>query len=96
MAAKWGLFLCNCRRTLPLDLQKLVLPVGPSILSVATDPDHDVREFAAAIKKEQPDRVLIGCCAAPDFFTQALDAGQAQSPKLHVINLKQSCFSVHE
>ncbi len=95
MAAKWGLFLCNCRGTLPLDAQKLVLPVGPSILFNATDPDHDVGEFAAAIKHEQPDRVLIGCCAEPDFFSKALDPAQRQSPKLHFVNLKERCFSVH-
>jgi ferredoxin len=95
MAAKWGLFLCDCRRTLPLDPQKLVLPVGPSILTNATDPDHDVGAFAAAVQRERPDRVLISCCADPGVFSKALDPAQKQSPKLLFVNLKEGCFSVH-
>jgi heterodisulfide reductase subunit A-like polyferredoxin len=95
MTAKWGLFLCNCRRTLPLDLQKLVLPIAPSVLSVASDPTADIGEFAAALDRERPDQILIACCAAPELFSKALDAAHSQSSKLHFVDLKESCFSVH-
>ena len=95
MATKWGFFLCNCRKTLPLDPQKLVLPVGPSILSNASDPNHDVGEFAAAVERERPDLVLISCCADPGVFSKILDPAQRQSPKLLFVNLKEGCFAVH-
>jgi len=95
MAAKWGLFLCNCRKTLPLDPQRLVLPIAPSVLSFATDPDNDVREFATAVNREQPDQVLIGCCAAPSLFRETLSTAGGQSLKLHFVNLKESCFLAH-
>jgi ferredoxin/coenzyme F420-reducing hydrogenase delta subunit len=95
MTAKWGLFLCNCRRTLPLDLQKLVLPIAPAVLSVASEPSADIGEFAAAADRERPEQILIACCAAPDLFSNALDAAHAQSPKLHFVDLKEFCFSVH-
>jgi heterodisulfide reductase subunit A-like polyferredoxin len=95
MAIKWGLFLCNCRGALALDLQKLVLPIAPSVLSTVSDPGAAVGEFAGAVTRERPDRVLIACCAAPDFFSKALDATHAQSPKLHFVDLKESCFLVH-
>jgi ferredoxin len=95
MTASWGLFLCNCRGTLPLDLQKLVLPIAPSVLSFACEPSADIGEFAAAVNRERPDRILIACCAAPDLFSKALDAAHPQSAKLHFVDLKGSCFSVH-
>ncbi|MGH7834147.1 MAG: 4Fe-4S dicluster domain-containing protein [Candidatus Binatia bacterium] len=95
MAATWGLFLCNCRKTLPLDPQKLALPTGPTVLSFATDPDQDFPGFAAAVARERPDRILIACCAEPDIFSKALDAAHGQPAKLHFANLKESCFSAH-
>lgn len=95
MATKWGLFLCNCRKTLPLDPQKLALPVVPPILSFASEPETEVHKFAAAVKDERPERILIACCARPELFSKALDTAAAQSPKLHFVNLKERCFSVH-
>ncbi len=95
MATKWGLFLCNCRGALALDLQKLVLPIAPSVLSSATDPAAAIGEFAAAVNRERPDRVLIACCAAPELFSNALNASQAQFTKLHFVDLKEACFLVH-
>jgi ferredoxin len=95
MTASWGLFLCNCRGALPLDLQKLVLPVAPAILSVASEPGVDIGEFTAAVNREPPDQLLIACCAAPELFSKAFDAAHPQSPKLYFVDLKESCFSVH-
>jgi ferredoxin len=95
MAAKWGLFLCNCQRTLALDPQRLVLPVVPSVLLYASHPDTDLHEFASRAKYEQLDRVLIGCCGAPSTFEETIGAGGSQSPKVHFVNLKESCFQSH-
>ena len=58
MGTNWGLFLCNCRRTLPLDPERLVLPTAPSVLSFASDPEIDIKEFAARANRERLDRVL--------------------------------------
>ena len=95
MAAKWGLFLCNCEKTLSLDSQRLVLPIVPSVLSFASHPEIDVHEFAARAKREQLDRVLISCCAPPSLFDEALGPAGAQAPKVQFLNLKESCFQAH-
>jgi len=80
MADNWGLFLCNCRKTLPLDLEKLILPIAPSVLTVASEPESQVREFAASVERERPDRVLVSCCAEQKLFDEAL-AGSGRRPR---------------
>jgi len=95
MATKWGLFLCNCRNTLPLDAQKLGLPTSPSVLHLAREPETEVREFTARIKREQPSRVLIGCCADQRLFDEELSHSGQQAPKAQFINLRESCFLPH-
>lgn len=95
MAAKWGLFLCDCRKTLPLDPQRLVFPTAPSVLAFASDPDRDIHDFATAVNQSRPDRVLISCCASPSLFNEALLNAGTQFSKVHFTNLKESCFSVH-
>jgi hypothetical protein len=74
MGTNWGLFLCNCRRTLPLDPERLVLPIAPSVLSFASDPETDIQEFAARASRERLDRVLISCCAGASRFEEAFGA----------------------
>lgn len=95
MGTNWGLFLCNCRRTLALDPERLVLPIAPSVLCFASDPATDIPEFAARTHQEQPDRVMISCCAPPRFFEEALQASGSQSPTVHFLDLKDSCFRPH-
>ena len=94
MAANWGLFLCNCRKTLSLDPERLVLPIAPSVLCSARDPG-DLLEFANRANHEQLDRALISCCADRRIFEEALNSSGTCSPKLHFINLKESCFLPH-
>ena len=95
MATNWGILLCNCRRTLPVDPGRLVLPVAPSVLSLGSNPEIDIREFAARAGREQVDRVLIGCCADAALCEASFGASGAHSPKVHLLNLKKSCFSPH-
>src|SRR5688572_1741188 len=95
MGTNWGLFLCNCRRTLPLDPERLVLPTAPSVLSFASDPEIDIKEFAARANRERLDRVLIGCCADAGLFAESFGAAGAQSPTIHFLNLKDTCFFPH-
>lgn len=95
MTANWGLFLCNCRRTLSLDPERLVLPIAPSVLSSASDPETDIHEFAKRANREELDRVLISCCADRGIFEAALNASGKRPPKIHFINLKESCFLPH-
>jgi hypothetical protein len=79
MAVKWGVFLCNCHRTLQIDPRRLDLPTP--YVQLASHPDTDVQEFAALATRERFDRVLIGCCAAPTLFGDALRAAGAATPK---------------
>ncbi len=95
MAAKWGLFLCNCNKTLSLDPEQLTLPIAPSVLSFASQPETDIQEFATRAKGEGLDRVLISCCAAPSLFTETLSKVGIESQQIQHVNLKESCFQVH-
>lgn len=95
MTAKWGVFLCNCRRTLPLDPQKLVLPSFASVLQFASELDTDLREFALAVNRDRPDRILISCCLDQKVFDEALTLSGPQAPQGYSINLKESCFLPH-
>jgi ferredoxin len=92
MGTNWGLFLCNCRGTLTVDPQQLVLPTAPSVFSLGSDPEIDLREFAARASQERLDRVLIGCCAGASHFEQAVSASGPQSPKVCCLDLKDACF----
>ncbi|MGQ4809270.1 Ferredoxin-type protein NapF [Candidatus Entotheonellaceae bacterium PAL068K] len=92
MAAKWGVFLCNCHQTLAIDSHQLDLP--PAQVQCVSHPDTDVREFAVLAGQEHFDRVLISCCAPPSLFEQALGDG-VLAPKRYFVNLKESCFWVH-
>lgn len=94
MAETWGVFLCHCRGTLALDPQKLVWPVAPSVLSIASDPGA-AGGFTAGIERERPDRILIACCAETELFANALGAASAQTAQAHFLDLKHLCFSVH-
>ncbi len=95
MGTNWGLFVCNCRGTLPLDPGRFVLPTAPSVLSFASDPETDIQEFAARANRERLDRVLISCCADAGFFAESFGAAGAQSPGIHYLNLKDFCFQPH-
>ena len=95
MGTNWGLFLCNCRRTLALDPRRLVFPTAPSVLSFASDPETDIQEFAARANRERLDRVLISCCADAGFFAESFGAAGAQPPGIHYLNLKDFCFQPH-
>ena len=95
MGTNWGLFLCNCRRTLPLDPERLVLPIAPSVLSFASDPEIDIQEFAARANRERLDRVLISCCEGASRFEEAVGASGPHAPRVHFLNLKDSCFRPH-
>ncbi len=95
MPASWGLFLCNCRKTLPLDPEKLILPTAPSVLTVASEPESQAQEFAASVERERPDRVLVSCCAEQKLFEDALARSGPQPPKVQFVNLRESCFLPH-
>ncbi|MBI2539755.1 MAG: 4Fe-4S dicluster domain-containing protein [Deltaproteobacteria bacterium] len=95
MPASWGLFLCNCRKTLPLDPEKLILPTAPSVLTAASEPKSQAPEFAARIERERPDRVLVSCCAEQKLFDEALAGSGPQPPKVQFLNLRESCFLPH-
>jgi ferredoxin len=95
MGTNWGLFLCNCRQTLSLDPERLVLPVVPSVLCFTSDPETKILEFVARSHQEQPDRVIISCCAGAGLFEEAFGASGAQSPRIHYLDLKDSCFQPH-
>jgi ferredoxin len=95
MGRNWGLFLCNCRQTLPIDRERLVLPIVPSVLSFASDPEIEASEFAARASRQGLDRVVVSCCAGAGVFETAFSACGLQSPKVHFLNLKDSCFLPH-
>lgn len=94
MAIKWGFFFCNCRGTLPLDTEQLVLPVAPAVLFSASDPETHIPEFLALVEEEEADHVLTTCCEWKSRSRDLLGGG-ARSPEIHSVDVKESCFRAH-
>ena len=93
MTTKWGLFLCNCCQTLAIDPQKIDLPTP--YVQLTSHPETDIHEFAALVKREGLERLLISCCTASESFNDILGAVDGASPKVDFVNLKDLCFGVH-
>ncbi len=88
LAKRWGVFLCDCRSTLNMDLQKIGNPA--SLVVVATDPEKDIEDFASKADQLELEHVVVGCCAKPSIFEEAL-----QGKTLHFLDLKGKCFAPH-
>ncbi len=89
----WGVFLCNCSQTLPIDSQQLTLPTAH--IQFASHPDTDLLDFVEHVRQASCRRVLISCCESRTDFEDAFAALGSQAPQLHVVNLKEDCFRVH-
>jgi len=85
---RWGAFLCDCRSTMNVDSKKIGNPM--SLVSVATNPEKEIHAFAKEANQQKLEHVVIGCCADPSIFEEAL-----QGMNLHFIDLKRNCFSIH-
>ena len=88
LAKRWGVFLCDCRSTLNVDLQKIGNPA--SLVVVATNPEKDIEDFASKADQLELEHVVVGCCAKPLIFEEAL-----QGKTLHFLDLKGKCFAPH-
>ncbi len=82
------MFLCDCRSTLNMDLQKIGNPA--SLVVVATNPEKDIEDFASKADQLELEHVVVGCCAKPSIFEEAL-----QGKTLHFLDLKGKCFAPH-
>ena len=85
---RWGAFLCDCRSTMNVDSKKIGNPM--SLVSVATNPEKEIHAFAKEANQQKLEHVVIGCCADPSIFEEAL-----QGKTLHFLDLKRNCFSTH-
>lgn len=98
MAKKVGIFLCDCNRSLPLDVgtitRSLNLPAKPQVYSRLRLDDVHVLKYHA--QKEKYDRLLIGCCGNPEFFHKELSSVGIQAEQIQLLNLKDQCFWIHE
>ena len=88
LAKRWGVFLCDCRSTLNMDLEKIGNPA--SLVVVATNPEKDIEDFASKADQLELEHVVVGCCAKPLIFEEAL-----QGKTLHFLDLKGKCFAPH-
>ena len=93
MTANWGIFLCNCRHALALDPQRFDLPT-PHV-QFATHPDSDLQDFADLVSRERCTHAMVACCDSSARFEDALRPAIGPSPKIHVVDLNESCFAVH-
>ncbi|MEE8282346.1 MAG: 4Fe-4S dicluster domain-containing protein [candidate division NC10 bacterium] len=98
MAEKVGIFLCDCNRSLPLDIgaitRALNLPARPQLYSrLRLDDIHPLKYHA---QKEKYDRLIIGCCGAREYFLHELSTIGFQAEQVHLLNLKEECFWVHD
>jgi ferredoxin len=73
---------------LNMDLQKIGNPA--SLVVVATNPEKDIEDFASKADQLELEHVVVGCCAKPLIFEEAL-----QGKTLHFLDLKGKCFAPH-
>jgi len=57
---------------------------------VATNPEKDIEDFASKADQLELEHVVVGCCAKPLIFEEAL-----QGKTLHFLDLKGKCFAPH-
>lgn len=98
MAKKVGIFVCDCNKSLPIDIgaitRSLKLSVKPKLYSrLRRDEIHPLKYHA---QKEKYDRLLIGCCGEREFFLHELSTIGFQAEQIQFLNLKEECFWVHE
>ena len=84
----WGAFLCDCRSSVNVDQKKIGDPV-PLVKDV-TNPEEEIHTFAKDAEQQNIEHVLVGCCAEPAVFEQALTG-----KTLHFLDLKGKCFTPH-
>ena len=94
MRARWGIFVCNCQHTLALDPRRFDLPT--QLVQFATGADGDLPAFADLVSRERCTHALIACCDVPGRFDDALRAAAGANLTTHFIDLKESCFAVHD
>ena len=85
---RWGAFLCNCRATQNVELEKFSDQV--SLVTVATQPEEEIKAFAQEADLQKLDHVIVGCCSDPSIFEEAMP-----DKTLHYLDLKGKCFSPH-
>jgi heterodisulfide reductase subunit A-like polyferredoxin/coenzyme F420-reducing hydrogenase delta subunit len=91
---RWGIFLCNCNNSLPIDLtrinQILDLPDRLELYSrLRRDEIHTLKYLA---QKEKYQHLLIGCCGGEGFFTEELMTIGFSREQVHCLDLKESCY----
>ena len=86
---QWGTFLCDCRSSLSVDLEK----IGDldCFVQVATDPDKEIHAFAEKIEEKGLKNIIIGCCSDKSIFRDRL-----KNKNLHFLDLKGKCFLPHD
>lgn len=93
----WGIFLCNCNSSLPLEVEKIAsalrLPTQPHLFSRL--PRDEIHMIKYLVPKAQYQRILIGCCAPEETLKRELEAAAIDPRRVHVFNLKEGCFWPH-
>jgi ferredoxin len=94
---RWGVVLCSCNESLQIDPAGIAVALGldapPPLLPRL--PRDQIHRFIAHVSRGGFDRVLVGCCASPDLFREAMGAAGADPAGLAVLNLKEHCYWPH-
>ncbi|MFQ5839670.1 MAG: 4Fe-4S dicluster domain-containing protein [Candidatus Methylomirabilales bacterium] len=95
---RWGIFLCDCNRSLAIDpraIQKaLGLPKKPVLYSRLRLDDVHALKYEAQKAKYQ--RLLVGCCGTRDFFVKELTSIGFREEQVRHLDLKEHCYWVEE
>lgn len=96
-AMRWGVVLCTCNETLPVDRRAvgrgLGLPVPPATFErLARD---QLTQLMTLVARERYDALVVGCCGPQELFAEALAAAGAEGTPLTVVNLRETCYWPH-
>lgn len=91
---RWGIFLCNCNDSLPVDLARITQILGPPgrlelYRRLRRDEIHTLKYLA---QQEKYQHLVIGCCGGQAFFTEELATIGFSREQVHCLDLKESCY----
>jgi heterodisulfide reductase subunit A-like polyferredoxin/coenzyme F420-reducing hydrogenase delta subunit len=94
---RWGVVLCTCNNTLPVDRKALRaglgLPVAPP--AFARLQGDELQQVGRLVARERYDRVLVACCGPRELFAEAMAAAGAEDTPVDVVSLREPCYWSH-
>ena len=89
---RWGVFVCTCEGSLPVDAE--ILGQAAPFCQLSSHPREGAREFARKAREEGVSRVMIACCQGREHFEEAFGE-ENFAPDVYTTDLRQRGYLPH-